>query len=137
MLCMDTKSLSSMILEKGVRNVNLSMLDRATKNKLLTDVAEILLKQGKHTEAISTFAAAENMARLNSISKDFMEQKRFKFAALSLVPTKDRSKLEEMGHICIGEKLFNTAKKAFEAAGNTEMVSFIEENFPDRDMEIT
>ena len=117
------------ILKEGINSVNLSMLDDDARKKILSDVAEKLYKQSKFVEAIEIMAKMHDIEKLLKLGDLFLSESRVELAALCFIPTKDKQRLNNAAVLCIQSKKYKLAAKAYEAADNKQMSSFIEQNF--------
>ena len=117
------------ILKEGIASVNLSMLDESARKKILGDVAEKLYKQNKFIEAIEIMAKANDTEKLAKLGDLFLSENKVEFATLCFIPTRDRQKLNDAAVKCIQLKNYKLAAKAYEAADNRQMASFIMRNF--------
>ena len=117
------------ILKEGINSVNLSMLDESARKKILTDVAEKLYKQNKFVESIEIMAKAGDIEKLTRIGDLFLSEGRTELATLCFIPTKDKQRLNNAAVLCIQSKNYKLAAKAYEAADNKQMASFIYQNF--------
>lgn len=117
------------ILKEGIGSVNLSMLDDAARKRILSDAGEKLYKQNKFVEAIEILAKADNMDKLTNLGDAFLRESKTELAALCFIPTKDKQKLSSVAVSLIQAKNYKLAAKAYEAAGNIQMASFIMQNF--------
>lgn len=122
-------TLARWVVEKGVDNVNPSMLSAEMRCDILTEAGMILLKEGRIYEAVKAIVLAGNSNKLLEMGNEFIRQTKFEEAALCLIPVKDKEKLERAAAEC--GKLGNMplAYYAYLAAGNEQMASFIKENF--------
>ena len=117
------------ILKEGINSVNLSMLEENARKKILSDVAEKLYKQNKFIEAIEIMAKANDIEKLIKIGDLFLAENKAELAALCFIPTKDKQRLNNAAVLCIQTKNYKLAAKAYEAADNKQMSSFIMQNF--------
>ena len=117
------------ILKDGINSVNLSMLDESARKKILSDVAEKLYKQSKFVEAIEIMAKMHDTEKLLKLGDLFLAESRVELATLCFIPTKDKQRLNNAAVLCIQSKKYKLAAKAYEAADNKQMSSFIEQNF--------
>lgn len=117
------------ILKDGINSVSLSMLDDITKKKILSDVGEKLYKQNKFVEAIEMMTKADNIEELTKIGDLFLSENKTELATLCFIPTKDKQRLNNAALLCIQSKNYKLAAKAYEAADNKQMASFIQQNF--------
>lgn len=117
------------ILKEGINSVNLSMLDENTRKKILSDVGEKLYKQNRFIEAIEIMAKADDMEKLIKIGDSFLAENKIELAALCFIPTKDKQRLNNVAISLIQAKNYKLAAKAYEAAENMQMASFILQNF--------
>jgi len=117
------------ILKEGINSVNLSMLDEEARKRILSDVAEKLYKQSKFVEAIEIMAKMHDTEKLLKLGDLFLSESRVELATLCFIPTKDKQRLNNAAVLCIQSKKYNLAAKAYEAADNKQMSSFIEQNF--------
>jgi len=117
------------ILKEGINSVNLSMLDEGARKKILSDVGEKLYKQNKFVEAIEIMAKANDIEKLAKLGDMFLSQNKIELATLCFIPTKDKSRLNSAAVLCIQSKNYKLAARAYEAADNSQMASFIMQNF--------
>lgn len=117
------------ILKEGIDSVNLSMLDENARKKILNDVGEKLWKQNKFVEAIEIMSKSGDMDKLANLGDLFLSQNKGELAALCFIPTKDKQRLNSAAVLCIQAKNYKLAAKAYEAADNSQMASFILQNF--------
>ena len=117
------------ILKDGINSVNLSMLDEDARKKILSDVSEKLYKQNKFAESIEIMAKANDTEKLTKLGDLFLSEKKVELATLCFIPTKDKQRLNSAAVLCIQSKNYKLAAKAYEAADNMQMASFIRQNF--------
>lgn len=117
------------ILKEGINSVNLSMLDESARKRILSDVSEKLCKQNKFIEAIEIMEKANDFEKLLATGDMFLKERKIELATLCFIPTKDKEKLNNAAVLCIQAKNYKLASKAYEAADNKQMASFILENF--------
>ena len=117
------------ILKDGINSVNLSMLDEDAKKKILGDVGERLYRQSRFMEAIEIMVKAGDIEKLIRLGDAFLAEKKTELAALCFIPTKDKQRLSNAAVLCIQSKNYKLAAKAYEAADNNQMASFIQQNF--------
>ena len=117
------------ILKEGIDSVNLSMLDEETRKRILNDAGEKLYKQNRFFEAIEILGKANNTEKLTNLGDMFLSENRIDLATLCFIPTKDRQRLNNAAVLCIQSKNYKLAAKAYEAADNSQMASFILQNF--------
>ena len=117
------------IMKEGVNSVNLSMLDEAARKKILSDVGEKLYKQNKFIEAIEIMAKAGDLDKLTKLGDQFLLESKAELATMCFIPTRDKQRLSNAAVLCIQANNYKLAAKAYEAADNRQMASFIRENF--------
>jgi len=117
------------ILKDGIDSVNLSMLDEEARKRILSDVGERLYKQNKFVEAIGIMEKANDTDRLTKLGDFFLAESKAELATLCFIPTKDKQRLNNAAVLCIKAKNYKLAARAYEAADNTQMSSFIRQNF--------
>ena len=117
------------ILKEGINSVNLSMLDESARKRILGDVAEKLYRQGRFTEAIDIMAKANDIEKLTKLGDLFLSENKTELATLCFIPTKDKQRLNNTAVLCIQSGNYKLAAKAYEAADNRQMASFIKQNF--------
>ncbi len=117
------------ILKEGINSVNLSMLDESARKNILTDVGDKLYKQGKILEAIEMLSQAKDFVKLLKLGDMFLSENKSELATLCFIPTKEKDRLNNAAVLCIQAKNYKLASKAYEAADNKQMSSFIRENF--------
>ena len=117
------------ILKEGINSVNLSMLDESARKKILSDAGEKLYRQNKYMEAIEIMAKANDIEKLTKLGDLFLAESKVELATLCFIPTKDKQRLNGAAVLCIQSKNYMLAAKAYEAADNKQMASFIRQNF--------
>ena len=117
------------ILKDGIQSVNLSMLDENARKKILSDVGEKLCKQNKFVEAIEIMERAGEINKLTKLGDSFLLENKVELATHCFIPTKDKQRLNNAAILCIQAKNYKLAGKAYEAADNHQMASFIMQNF--------
>ena len=117
------------ILKEGINSVNISMLDEPAQKRILSDVGEKLFRQGKFPDAVEIMAKAGEFDKLKKLGDEFLSEKKTELATLCFIPTKDMPRLNNAAVLCIQAKNYKLAAKAYEAADNKQMASFIMENF--------
>ncbi|MBI2658988.1 hypothetical protein HYX05_02695 [Candidatus Woesearchaeota archaeon] len=117
------------ILKDGINSVNLSMLDESARKRILSDVAERLYRQSRFVETIEIMAKANDIEKLIKLGDLFLSESKTELATLCFIPTKDRQRLSSAAVLCIQAKNYRLAAKAYEAADNMQMASFIQQNF--------
>ena len=117
------------ILKDGINSVNISMLDLAARKKILDDVGERLFRQNRFIEAIDIMTKASDIEKLKKLGDLFLSQGKSDLATLCFIPTKDKQRLNNAAVLCIQAKNYKLAAKAYEAADNSQMASFISKNF--------
>ena len=117
------------ILKEGVNSVNLSMLDESARKKILSDAGEKLYRQSRFMEAIEIMVKAGDTEKLVKLGDLFLDEKKTELATLCYIPAKDRQRLNNAAVLCIQSKNYRLAAKAYEAADNQQMASFIKQNF--------
>ena len=117
------------ILKEGIDSVNLSMLDESARKRILSDVAEKLYKQNRFVEAIEIMTKTNDIGKLTKLGDSFVSENKIELATLCFIPTKDKQRLNNAAVLCIQSKKYKLAAKAYEAADNKQMSSFIEQNF--------
>ena len=133
---MEIQTLASLIANKGIDQIDFSMLSEDVKIPMLNDAAYLFFKMDKHLDAIKSWTLAGNKAKLIEIGDWFYESAKFKLAALSYIPVKDKARLENIGQLCIREGIYGTAIKVYKELNDKAMVSFIIENFGEEDKEM-
>lgn len=117
------------ILKEGINSVNLDMLNEDARKKILSDVGEKLYKQGRLLEAIKIMAKAKELDKLLKLGDTFFNESKIEMAAHCFIPTKDKQRLNDVAVSLIKSKNYRLAARAYEAADNRQMASFIQENF--------
>ena len=130
---MELQTLASLIANKGVDNIDVSMLSNDVKASILNDAAYLCFKMDKHLDAIKAWTLAGNTKKLIEVGDWFLESARFKLAALAFIPAKDKERLENIGQLLIREGVYGTAIYVYKTLGNKAMVEFVLENFGDQD----
>lgn len=122
-------TLARWIVDRGIDNINPSMLSDDFKKDVLTESGMLFFKEGKIRDAVKALRLAGNSARLVELGDEFMKQNRSEKAALFFIPSGDKDRIEKAAALCAKEGHFELAFEAYSAAGNMEMASFIRENF--------
>ena len=117
------------ILKEGIGSVNLSMLDEDARKKILSDVGDKLFKQSRFIEAIEIYSKSDDTEKLARLGDSFLAESKTELAALCFIPTKDKQRLNSVAVSLIQGKKYKLAAKAYEAANNMQMASFIMQNF--------
>ena len=117
------------ILKKGLKAVNLSMLDESQQKAILADVGEKLFRQNRFNEAVDAMSRAGEFEKLLAMGDSFIVQGKTELATLCFIPTHDKEKLNMAALKCIQMKNYKLAAKAYEACGNLQMADFISKNF--------
>ena len=117
------------ILKEGINAVNLSMLDEGARKRILSEVGEKLYRQNRLKEAIEIMAKAGEIEKLAKLGDSFLSESKTELATLCFIPTKDKQRLNNAAVLCIQAKNYKLAAKAYEAADNRQMASFIRQNF--------
>ena len=117
------------ILKDGINSVNLSMLDETARKGILRDVGQIFFKQNRFVEAIELMTMANDVEKLIKIGDRFLSESKSELATLCFIPTKDKERLNTAAVLCIQAKNYRLASKAYEAADNKQMATFILQNF--------
>jgi len=103
---MDREALVKLIVQKGVRKVNLSMFSELERKGILQEVVEVLLRQGKASEAVEII--------------EHVDAKRF------------ADLLRPIAEQCVELRDYRKAALIFERIGDHELAEFINENFVKR-----
>ena len=117
------------IMKEGINSVNLSMLDDESRKKILIDVSEKLYRKGDFIDAIKVITMTNDIEKLEKLGDLFISENRIELATLCFIQTKDKQKLNNAALLCIQSKNYKLAAKAYEAADNKQMSSFIQQNF--------
>jgi|SRR3989338_6056781 len=117
------------IMKDGINSVNISMLSEDAQKRILGDVGEKLFKQGKFQEAVDIMVKAGEFDKLIKLGDSFLKERKSDLAMICFLPTKDKDRLNDAAVLCIQAKNYALAAKAYEAADNSQMASFIKENF--------
>ena len=117
------------ILKDGINSVNLSMLGESARKRILSDVGEKLYREGRFKEAIEIMEKAQELDKLAKLGDIFLSEGKSELATLCFIPTKDKQRLSSAAVLCIQAKNYRLASKAYEAADNKQMASFIQQNF--------
>ncbi len=117
------------ILKEGIDSVNLSMLDEPTRKRILSDAGKKLYSQNKFVESIEIMTRANDIGLLTDLGDMFLSENKVELATLCFIQTKDKQRLNDAAVLCIQSKNYKLAARAYEAAENKLMASFIEQNF--------
>lgn len=124
-----SSTLAAKIVDKGLDNMDFSMLPESLKFEILTVTGELFFKRNNVRDTVRSFVIARNMGRLAEIGGLLLAQNRFEDAAMFFIPTGNRKALEEAGFKCAEAGNYNLALKAFEASGNIRFAEFLRANF--------
>jgi hypothetical protein len=118
------------ILKEGLQSVNVSMLSKELRLRLMTDAGNALMHANRYREAADAYALAENNELLREQGQWFLQQQKLALAAYFLRHVENGERLEELGQRCIGANEIEAAKAVYETMGNETMLNFLKENFP-------
>ena len=121
--------IASMVMEKGIDNMKLDMLDPASRKRMLGDAAEFLIKEKRFDEAAKALMMAEDFGKLKEIGLEYMGQKQYSIAAVFLVHTKEEPLLWELSGFCLNNGFYNSAAEIFKSLGREDCRAFVEQNF--------
>ncbi len=124
-----SNTLARWVVDKGIDNINPSMLSSEMKREVLTEAGMILLKEGRVYEAVKAVSMAENSGKLVQMGDEFMRQSKFDKAVLCFIPTKDKTRIEKAAVECAKQGQVQLAYYAYVASENAEMAVFLKENF--------
>ncbi len=74
---------------------------------------------------------AGDIEKLIKLGDLFLLENKTELATLCFIPTKDKQRLNNAAVLCIQSKNYKLAAKAYDAADNKQMASFILRNFVD------
>ena len=117
------------ILKHGINSVNLAMLDVNARKIILSDAGEKLFRENRFKEAIEIMEKAGEIEKLGKLGDSFLNEGKTDLATFCFIPTKDKQRLNDAALQCIKSKNYKLAAKAYEAADNAQMASFILQNF--------
>ena len=117
------------IMKEGINAVNLSMLDEGARKRILSEVGEKLYRQNRLKEAVEIMTKAGEIEKLAKLGDMFLSENKAELATLCFIPTGDKQRLNNAAVLCIKSKNYKLAAKAYEAADNRQMSSFIRQNF--------
>jgi len=117
------------IMKEGLNSVNISMLDEESRRRILSDVGEKLFREGRFSDAIDIMAKTGDFFKLLEKGDDFIKEGKSELAAMCFIPTRDKQRLNNVAVLLIQSKKYDFAAKAYDAAENPQMASFIRENF--------
>ena len=100
---MNTEAITKLIVEKGLKNVNLSMFTDAEKKTILQEAAEVFLRQGKTVEVLEILEHVD-LQKFADIMKPLAEN-------------------------CVEQGEYRKAVQIYEKIGHTELADFIRLNF--------
>ena len=120
------------IMKEGISSVNLSMLDESARKRILSDVGEKLFRESRFKEAIEIMEKSGEIEKLGKLGDSFINEGKTELATLCFIPTNDKERLNNAAVLCIKSKNYRLAAKAYQAAGNSQMAYFIQQNFVDK-----
>ena len=100
---MDTDGVVQLIFQKGLKNVNLSMFSDQEKKVILTQVAEVFIRQGKHQEVMEILEYVD-LHKFSDIMKPIAEA-------------------------CMERGDYRRAVMIYEKIGEKQMAEFLQANF--------
>lgn len=122
-------TLAAKIVEKGLDNMDFSMLPAQIKFDILTMTGELFFKKNMFNDALRALVMAPNMDKLKEFGEWMLLQGHFEEAARFLVPTGNKKLLENVGFKCADSGNYGLAFRCFEASGNLQMAEFMRANF--------
>lgn len=122
-------TLAAKIVDKGLDNMDFSMLPDALKFEILTTTGELFFKKNNLRDAVRSFVIARNMDGLAELGETLLAQNRFEEAARFFIPTGKKKELEILGFKCAEVGNYKLALRCFEASGSASLVSFLRDNF--------
>ena len=122
-------SLASKLIEKGVQNIDVSMLPDEYKKQILTEVAELLFNQGRLDDSAKMISKSCNSVKQVEFGTKFLKEGRPTLAVESLMGSGANELIKKAGIACLNEGHKEAALKAFSSISDEEMKKFIEENF--------
>jgi len=105
-LTMDQESIVKLIVQKGVKEVNLSMFSDLEKKRILQQVAEIYMRQGKTADVMGILR--------------FVDLKAF------------ADRMRPLAEQCVEMGEYEKAALIYERVGDRELAEFIRENFVEK-----
>lgn len=103
---MNPEAVVQLIINKGLKQVNLSMFSDSEKKAILQQVAEIFLRQGKTTEVLEIL--------------EYVDLKRF------------ADLMRPIAEQCVERGDYAKAALIFEKIGDHDLAEFIRENFMEK-----
>ncbi len=100
---MDTGAVVKLIVQKGFKNVNLSMFSESEKKAIMQEVAEIYLRQGKTSQVLEIL--------------EYVDLKRF------------ADLMRPVAEQCVELGDYDKAALIYEKIGYHDLAEFIRENF--------
>lgn len=122
-------SLASKLIDNGIDNIDVSMLPENYKKQILTEVAELLLNQGRLEDAAKTISKSCNPQKQVEFGTKFLAEGRPALAVESLLDSGAKDLIKKAGIACMNEGNKESAIKAFSSIEDNEMKKFVEENF--------
>lgn len=122
-------TLATKIVDKGLDNMDFSMLPESLKFDILTVTGELFFKKNNIRDTVKSFVIARNMDRLAELGELLLAQNRFEDAALFFIPTGNKKFLEKAGFKCAEAGNYGLALKCFEASGDVRLAEFLRANF--------
>jgi hypothetical protein len=116
------------IVKEGVQSVNISMLSKDLRYKLMTEAGQTLMHQNRFSEAAHAFALAENKEMLKEQGRWFLKQQKVGLAAHFLIHIEDEETLRDLAQRCIASNEVAAARAIYQALGDETMLAFIREN---------
>lgn len=121
-------SLASQLIDKGVNNIDVSMLPEEQKKKILTDVAELLYNQGRLDDAAEVISKSGNHEKQTEFGVRFLKENKPSLAVHSLLGSDNFDLMRKAGIACMNANKKEAALLAFSSVGDTEFEMFVKEN---------
>jgi hypothetical protein len=102
-MAMKPEIIAQLIVQRGLSNVNLTMFTETEKKAILSNVAEIYMRQGKTDEVMGIL--------------EFIDEQRF------------NEMLKKMAEQCFELSEYDKASKIYEKLGDKEFSQYIKDNF--------
>ncbi|HLD11057.1 MAG TPA: hypothetical protein VJB89_03165 [Candidatus Nanoarchaeia archaeon] len=117
-----------MIVDKGLDNIDVSMLDGDYKNNLFDELGDLFMKQQRFEESAKSYFLSGRKDKIEEAIKYYLKLNNIRVAGIYGYYIDEEKSMKQLGELCLREGYFKTAKKIFEKLKDKEMLEFIKEN---------
>lgn len=117
-----------MIVDKGLNNIDISMLDGNYKNTLFDEVGDLLMKQQRFEESAKAYFLSGRKDKIKEAVEYYLKLANTRVAGIYGYYLDDEKMVRHLGELCLRDGYFKTAKCIFEKLKDNEMLAFMQEN---------